>query len=65
MTRAETYDELARVERLLDEHAKIESLDPSKLPAIRGQLWDLLVTSELARDLGVEPRCPTPTTSPG
>jgi cobaltochelatase CobN len=54
MTRAETYDELSRVERLLDEHAKIESLDPSKLPAIRGQLWDLLVTSELARDLGVE-----------
>ncbi|MEA2827337.1 MAG: cobaltochelatase CobN, partial [Actinomycetota bacterium] len=54
MTRAETYDELSRVERLLDEHAKIESLDPSKLPAIRGQLWDLLVTSELARDLGVQ-----------
>jgi cobaltochelatase CobN len=54
MTRAETYDELTRVERLLDEHARIESLDPSKLPAIRGQLWDLLVTSELARDLGVD-----------
>ena len=54
MTRAETYDDLARVERLLDEYAKIEALDPAKLPAIRGQLWDLLVTSELARDLGVE-----------
>jgi len=53
MTRAETYDDLARVERLLDEYAKIEALDPAKLPAIRGQLWDLLVTSELARDLGV------------
>jgi cobaltochelatase CobN len=54
MTRAETYDDLARVERLVDEYAKIEALDPAKLPAIRGQLWDLLVTSELARDLGVE-----------
>ena len=54
MTRAETYDDLARVERLLDEYAKIEALDPAKLPAIRGQLWDLLVTSELVRDLGVE-----------
>ena len=54
MTRAETYDDLARVERLLDEYAKIESLDPAKLPAIQGQVWDLLVTSELARDLGVE-----------
>ncbi|MGH9111621.1 MAG: cobaltochelatase subunit CobN, partial [Acidimicrobiales bacterium] len=53
MTRAETYDDLARVERLLDEYAKIEALDPAKLPAIRGQLWDLLVTSELARDVGV------------
>jgi len=54
MTRAETYDDTARVERLLDEYAKIESLDPTKLPAIQGQLWDLLVTSELARDLGME-----------
>jgi cobaltochelatase CobN len=54
MTRAETYDDTARVERLLDEYAKVEALDPSKLPAIRGRLWDLLVTSELARDLGIE-----------
>jgi cobaltochelatase CobN len=54
MTRAETYDDLARVERLLDEYAKVEALDPAKLPAIRGQLWDLLVTSELVHDLGVE-----------
>ncbi len=53
MTRAETYDDTARVERLLDEYAKVELLDPAKLPAIQGQLWDLLVTSELARDLGV------------
>jgi cobaltochelatase CobN len=54
MTRAETYDDLARVERLLDEYAKVEALDPAKLPAIQGQLWDLLITSELARELGVE-----------
>jgi cobaltochelatase CobN len=53
MTRAETYDDLARVERLLDEYAKIEALDPAKLPAVQGQLWDLLVTSDLATDLGV------------
>jgi len=54
MTRAETYDDLARVERLLDEYARIEALDPAKLPAIQGQLWDLLVTSDLTSDLGVE-----------
>ena len=54
MTRADTYDETARLERLLDEYAKIEALDPPKLPAIRGQVWDLLVASELHRDLGVD-----------
>jgi len=54
MTRAEAYDDLARLESLLDEHARIESLDPSKLPAIRRQVWDLLVESQITRDLGIE-----------
>ena len=54
MTRAETYDDLARLESLLDEHARIESLDPTKLPAIRRQVWDLLVESQITRDLGLE-----------
>jgi cobaltochelatase CobN len=53
MTRADTYDDLARLEDLLDEHAAIASLDPSKLPAIRRQVWELLVEAELHRDLGV------------
>ncbi|MEO5679902.1 MAG: cobaltochelatase subunit CobN [Acidimicrobiales bacterium] len=54
MTRAESYDDLARLESLLDEHARIESLDPSKLPAIRRQVWDLLVESQITRDLGLD-----------
>ncbi len=54
MTRAESYDDLARLESLLDEHARIESLDPSKLPAIRSQVWELLVESQITRDLGLE-----------
>jgi cobaltochelatase CobN len=53
MTRAETYDDLARLEDLLDAHAAIASLDPAKLPAIRRQVWQLLVEAELHRDLGV------------
>ena len=53
MTRADTYDELARLETLLDEHARIASLDPAKLPAVRAQVWDLLVEAEIHRDLGV------------
>src|SRR5207249_11685317 len=43
MTRADTYDELARLESLLDEHAAVAALDPAKLPAIRPQVRDLPV----------------------
>jgi len=53
MTRAETYDELAQLETLLDEYARVASLDPPKLPAIRARVWDLLVKAEIHRDLGV------------
>jgi cobaltochelatase CobN len=54
MTRAETYDDLARLEQLLDEYYQLETLDPSKLPAIRVQIWETLRDAELHRDLGVE-----------
>jgi cobaltochelatase CobN len=53
MTRADTYDEVARLEQLLDEHAQVAALDPSKLPAIRKQVWELLVAAQLHQDLGV------------
>ena len=39
MTRADTYDETARLEQLFDEYAQLGSLDPSKLPAIRERIW--------------------------
>ncbi|GAC1587423.1 MAG: cobaltochelatase subunit CobN [Acidimicrobiales bacterium] len=58
MTRAETYDDLARLEALLDEYAQVSSLDPHKLPAIREQVWELLVRAELHRDLGLTDRPP-------
>src|SRR5215212_1665312 len=54
MTRAETYDDLARLEQLLDEYYQVETLDPSKLPAIRTRVWETLHDAELHRDLGVE-----------
>ena len=56
MTRADTYDDLARLESLLDEYAQIAALDPAKLPAIRAKVWDLLVRAEIHRDLGVDGR---------
>jgi cobaltochelatase CobN len=51
MTRAETYDELARLEQLLDEYVQVATLDPAKAPALRGEIWHLLRTAELTRDL--------------
>jgi cobaltochelatase CobN len=57
MTQAETYDDLARLEQLLDEYYRMASLDPIKLPSITGQIWSLVTRNNLDRDLKVE-RCP-------
>ena len=54
MMRAETYDELARLEQLLDEYARAEALDPAKLPALANRIWTLLHEAELHRDLELE-----------
>jgi cobaltochelatase CobN len=54
MMRAETYDDLARLEQLLDEHAQVQALDPAKLAAIRTRIWELVRQAELHRDLGLE-----------
>ncbi len=53
MTRAETYDDLARLEQLLDAYAQAQAMDPAKLPLLRRQVWDLLVEAEIHRDLGL------------
>jgi cobaltochelatase CobN len=53
MTRADTYDDIARLEQLLDEYAQVAALDPSKLEALRRKVWDLLVTARLHQDLGL------------
>ena len=53
MMRAETYDELARLEQLLDEYAQLQALDPNKLPEIRARIMTLVRSAELHRDLGV------------
>jgi cobaltochelatase CobN len=53
MARADTYGDLARLEQLLDEYATVAALDPSKLPALRAQIWTLLESAHLHQDLGV------------
>jgi cobaltochelatase CobN len=51
MTRADTYDELFRLEQLLDTYAQVQLMDPDKLPGLRAQVWELLVQAEIHRDL--------------
>lgn len=56
MMRADTYDELAELEALLDEYARLEVLDPSKLPALAARIWTAIEAANLQADLGVEER---------
>jgi cobaltochelatase CobN len=42
MTRAEVYNEIARLEQLMDEYYQVQTLDPSKLPAVQAQIWNLI-----------------------
>ena len=58
MTRADTYDDMARLEQLLDTHAQVEAMDPAKLPAVREQVWRLLVDMEIHRDLDLGDTAP-------
>jgi cobaltochelatase CobN len=56
MMRAETYDELAELEALLDEYARLEVLDPPKLPALAARIWSAIERANLQADLGVDER---------
>ena len=56
MMRAETYDELAELEALLDEYARLEVLDPPKLPGLAARIWDAIERANLQSDLGVSER---------
>ncbi len=51
MTRAETYDQLAKLEQLMDEYYRMAALDPTKLPLIRQQIWAITVQANLHKDL--------------
>ncbi len=54
MTKAETYDELAKLQRLLGEYAASERIDPDKVPLIASEIWQSVVAADLQRDLGVD-----------
>ncbi|ADV65873.1 cobaltochelatase subunit CobN [Deinococcus maricopensis] len=52
LTRADTYGPLAELAALVDEYYQLELLDPSKLPLLQGQIWDLVQRTNLGTDLG-------------
>lgn len=52
LTRADTYGPLAELAALVDEYYQLELLDPSKLPLLQGQIWELVQRADLGTDLG-------------
>jgi cobaltochelatase CobN len=56
MMRADTYDEMAELEALLDEYARLEVLDPAKLPALAARIWSAIERANLQADLDVHER---------
>jgi cobaltochelatase CobN len=56
MMRADTYDELAELETLLDEYARLEVLDPPKLPALAARIWAAVEQANLQADLEIAER---------
>ena len=51
MTTADGYGELAQLMQLVDEYYQIEMLDPTKMPYIQKQIWELIQKINLDEDL--------------
>jgi cobaltochelatase CobN len=54
LTRAELYGNLQAIEGLIDEYYEAQSLDPTRLRNIGDRLLDLIQTSQLNQDLGIQ-----------
>jgi cobaltochelatase CobN len=54
MTRADLYDDLARIEQLIEEWTYIQSVDPDKLDIVQNQIWELCDSNHINHDLGFE-----------
>lgn len=54
MTSAETYGPLAQINQLVNEYYAIEKLDPSRLPFLQQQIWDLIRETNLQADLDLK-----------
>ncbi|MGB0844304.1 MAG: cobaltochelatase subunit CobN, partial [Alphaproteobacteria bacterium] len=54
LTRAETYGDLAELERLIDEYFEASTLDPRRLKPLKRNIFDLLASLGLDKDLGID-----------
>ena len=54
MTRAELYGPLQQLESLIDEYYEAQSLDPSRLPAIKSRISQLVEKENLHLDLQID-----------
>ena len=51
MTSADAYGPLGQLMQLVDEYYQVEMLDPSKMPLVQKQIWDLIQQANLQKDL--------------
>jgi len=51
LTTADAYGELAELMQLVDEYYQVEMLDPSKMPLLQRQIWNLIQRANLQDDL--------------
>jgi cobaltochelatase CobN len=51
LTTADAYGELAELMQLVDEYYQVELLDPSKMPLVQQQIWDLIRRAHLEDEL--------------
>ena len=54
MTSAQTYGALAELNQLVNEYYAVEKLDPSKLPYLQQQIWELVQKTNLQADLDLK-----------
>jgi cobaltochelatase CobN len=51
MTNADTYGPLASLNDLVNEYYSVEKLDPTKLPIVQQQIWEVIQKAQLQADL--------------
>ncbi|MEM7798526.1 MAG: cobaltochelatase subunit CobN [Chloroflexota bacterium] len=53
MMSAETYGDLEELQQLVDQFYQLEALDPTKLPMLQRQIWDVMERANLGDDLEI------------